>query len=98
MEFVGTPERISALRGACLIRDRHRCIVTRNFDRNEAIRRYTSDSDNARDDDGNLLLEQPRAFEPLEVAHILPHSLTKLGRNEELVRSLVAYKYNCFLM
>lgn len=36
VEFVGTEERISALRGACLTRDRHRCAVTRKFDRAEA--------------------------------------------------------------
>ncbi|KAL2138306.1 hypothetical protein VTI28DRAFT_6995 [Corynascus sepedonium] len=83
--FVGTQERLSALRGACLIRDRHRCVVTRRFDSNEAVKRYESAGDNARDDDGNPLDEdQPGTFEPLEVAHILPHSLTRLGGSEEL--------------
>ncbi|KAL2256825.1 hypothetical protein VTK26DRAFT_1067 [Humicola hyalothermophila] len=83
--FAGTPERISALRGACLIRDRHRCVVTRKFDRTEALKRITSARGAAQDDDGNLLNEEQYGiFEPLEVAHILPHSLTKLGRGEEL--------------
>ncbi|KAL2145279.1 hypothetical protein VTI28DRAFT_7647 [Corynascus sepedonium] len=83
--FVGTPERISTLRGACLIRDRHRCVVTRRFDRSEAVKRYKFAGNNARDDNGNLLVEeQPGTFEPLEIAHILPHSLTRLGHGEEL--------------
>ncbi|KAL2016928.1 hypothetical protein VTK56DRAFT_2845 [Thermocarpiscus australiensis] len=83
-EFVGTLERISALRGTCLIRDRHRCIVTRRFDRSEAVKRFKSAGYDARDDDGNLLNEQQGTFEPLEVAHILPHSLTSLGHDREL--------------
>ncbi|KAL2194646.1 hypothetical protein P885DRAFT_42471 [Corynascus similis CBS 632.67] len=83
--FVGTPERISTLRGACLIRDRHRCVVTRRCDRSEAVKRYKRAGNNARDDDGNLLVEeQPGTFEPLEIAHILPHFLTRLGHREEL--------------
>src|SRR4051794_29317092 len=35
-EFAGTPDRLSALRGACLVRDRHRCVVSRSFDNAEA--------------------------------------------------------------
>lgn len=84
MEFVGTEERISALRGACLTRDRHRCVVTRKFDRAEALERVTRARDDPRDDDGNWLRdEQHGPFEPLEVSHVLPHSLTTLGRGEE---------------
>ncbi|KAH6628896.1 hypothetical protein F5144DRAFT_328310 [Chaetomium tenue] len=81
--FISTPERLSALRGVCLIRDHHRCVVTRRFDRSEAINRFENADDNAEDDDGNLLDQEQ--FEALEVAHILPHSLTRLGRGEELV-------------
>ncbi|KAH6629960.1 hypothetical protein B0J18DRAFT_419783 [Chaetomium sp. MPI-SDFR-AT-0129] len=81
--FVGTPERISALRGACLFRDRYRCIVTRTFDRTEARKRMKRDRLDARDENGNLLSEE-QAFQALEVAHILPHSLTSLGRGDEL--------------
>ncbi|KAL2179716.1 uncharacterized protein P884DRAFT_267403 [Thermothelomyces heterothallicus CBS 202.75] len=84
-DSVGTPHIISALRAICLIRDRHRCVVTRRFDSSEALSRFASAGDDARDDDGTLLNEeQPGSFEPLEVAHILPHSLTKLGRGKEL--------------
>ncbi|KAF2456899.1 hypothetical protein BDY21DRAFT_45863 [Lineolata rhizophorae] len=81
--FVGTPDRVSALRGACLVRDRHRCVISRRFDYNEAIRRLSGSSD-ARDDDGSLLLEDEKPFESLEVAHVLPHSLTKLDANSQL--------------
>jgi hypothetical protein len=41
--------------------------------------------ENAQDDDGGLLEEDPMPWEALEVAHILPHSLTKLGGRSELV-------------
>lgn len=61
----GTPERLSALRGACLVRDGHRCVVSRGFLRSEAERRYAEDGDDA------------KVFDKLEVAHILPHSLAK---------------------
>lgn len=79
-DFIGTPDRISALRGACLVRDRHRCVVTRRFDRTEAILRAKKGS--LSDNDGNPL-EPP--FGEVEVAHILPHSLTAL-RSNDLVR------------
>jgi hypothetical protein len=84
--FIGTPERISALRSACLVRDRHRYIVTRRFDYSKALKRFENTGDNARDNNSNLLdKEQPGTFEPLEVAYILLYSLTRLGRGDELV-------------
>ncbi|KAI0173167.1 hypothetical protein GGR52DRAFT_542148 [Hypoxylon sp. FL1284] len=81
--FVGTPARVSALRGDCLVRDRHRCVVTRKFDRHEARNRFNRDGNDAQDDDGNLLSET--SFQGLEVAHILPHSLTKVDASSQLV-------------
>ncbi|EJT68940.1 hypothetical protein GGTG_13528 [Gaeumannomyces tritici R3-111a-1] len=72
---VGTPERVSTLRGTCLVRDRHRCVISRKFDTTEGRKRYEAAPGNARDDDGHLI--GPRDFRTLEVAHILPHSLTK---------------------
>lgn len=84
--FAGTPDRVSALRGACLIRDRHRCVVSRKFDQVEAAVRFQKDGDGARDDDGILLFEDPQPFDALEVAHILPHSLTKANAGSQLVR------------
>ncbi|RSL71270.1 hypothetical protein CEP53_001527 [Fusarium sp. AF-6] len=87
--FSGTPERIASLRGACLIRDRHRCVVSRKFDKAEALRRYRRhDETEPRDQDGAPLEGQSFAY--LEVAHILPHSLTRLGSSGELNPSKVA--------
>lgn len=81
--FVGTPARISKLRGSCLIRDRHRCVISRAFDQNQAIERMR-DCDDALDDDGQSLAGE--SFDSLEVAHILPHSLTRAGQDSQLVR------------
>ncbi|KAI0868862.1 hypothetical protein GGS24DRAFT_191025 [Hypoxylon argillaceum] len=81
--FVGTPARVSALRGECLLRDRYRCVISRKFDIHEAMKRFNRENDNARDNDGNLL--EKESFDSLEVAHILPHSLTKVNENNRLV-------------
>lgn len=85
--FVGTPERVSALRGACLVRDRHRCVITRRFDKKEAAERLRAAGSRgipAQDDDGNPL-DNGVDFEHLEVAHILPHSLTRTNSSSKLV-------------
>ncbi|KAK3690482.1 hypothetical protein B0T22DRAFT_515937 [Podospora appendiculata] len=82
--LVGTPERVSALRGACLVRDGHRCVVSRKFDLREALKRTEAHGDDARDDDGALLSEDINPIDTLEVAHILPHSLTKGGSGTQL--------------
>jgi hypothetical protein len=73
-DFVGTPERLSALRGTCLVRDRHRCVITHAFDTMEAKERWKQLP--AKDDDGNLLGGND-TYGYLEVAHIIPHALTK---------------------
>lgn len=67
--FVGTPDRLSQLRGACLVRDRHRCVITRKFDYMEARNCTRQNGDNARDDDG---APHQAPTDRLEVAHILP--------------------------
>ncbi|KAI8943957.1 hypothetical protein F4801DRAFT_305182 [Xylaria longipes] len=85
--FVGTPDRLSRLRGACLIRDRYRCVITRCFDYKEARNRMQQNGDDARDDDGVLLLEDT-VIDELEVAHVLPHSLMKADAGRELVHLL----------
>ncbi|KAK2785867.1 hypothetical protein FQN53_007243 [Emmonsiellopsis sp. PD_33] len=74
-EYLPSPDRISVLRGTCLTRDHYRCVVSRLFDQNEAMARFKQQGDNAQDDEGNPLAEQSFAY--LEVAHIIPHSLTK---------------------
>jgi len=83
-DFVGTPGRLSELRGDCLIRDRNRCVISRRFDVTEATRRIRRNGDDAADDDGNRLGDESH-FEDLEVAHILPHALTKVEQGSELV-------------
>jgi len=74
--FVGTPERLSALRGTCLARDRHRCVITHTFDMMEAKERWRQLP--AKDDDGNPL-GAIDTYGYLEVAHIIPHALTALA-------------------
>jgi len=87
--LVGTPERVSALRGACLVRDRHRCVVSRGFDIAESVKRFERDGDDARDNDGLFLIEEEIDFQTLEVAHILPHSLVKANPCAQLVSRIL---------
>lgn len=82
-EFTGTPNRISVLRTLCLQRDRHCCVISRRFDSKAATTRIERDGANAQDDDGSLLTE--KSFDLLEVAHVLPHSMTQLKADLELV-------------
>ncbi|KAI0809665.1 hypothetical protein GGR55DRAFT_159929 [Xylaria sp. FL0064] len=86
-DFVGTPDRLSRLRGACLIRDRHRCVITRCFDHKEARNRMQQNGDDARDDDGVLLLEDT-VIDELEMAHVFPYSLMKADAGRELQAAL----------
>ncbi|KAL8366258.1 hypothetical protein RB595_004840 [Gaeumannomyces hyphopodioides] len=72
-DVVGTPTRISTLRGECLLRDKHRCVISRKFDMNEGHKRHQATQGNATDDDGEPIMSN--GVEHLEVAHILPHSL-----------------------
>jgi len=39
-DFVGIPEGLSTLRGACIARDRHRCVITYAFDTMETKERW----------------------------------------------------------
>ncbi|KAI0870105.1 hypothetical protein GGS24DRAFT_493251 [Hypoxylon argillaceum] len=82
-QYVGTGSRLSVLRRDCLIRDRHRCVISRVFDLAEADERYDTPG-GAQDDDGNLLADEPDDPAYLEVAHILPHSLTQVNREGKL--------------
>jgi HNH endonuclease len=85
--LLGTPQRLSSLRGQCLLRDHHRCAITRRFDASEARSRSRHDGEGAKDDDGRLLIEEEDDPALLEVSHIIPHSLMSINsRNEtELV-------------
>lgn len=83
--FVGTQARVSALRGECLLRDRHRCVISRAYSP-EAAMEGTDDDDDAGDDDRNPFGGVP--LDMLEVAHILPYSLVKVNATDrELDRS-----------
>ena len=75
---VTTPSRLSTLRGACLVRDRHRCVVSRKFHLAKFKRRLDrleQDDQEVRDDEGSVIPVHADQVENLEVAHILPHSL-----------------------
>lgn len=50
----------------------------------EALKRMKEDGDDAKDDD-EILLSKEGSFGVLEVAHILPHTLTQLNAGSELV-------------
>jgi hypothetical protein len=78
-DFVGTPERLAALRGYCLTRDRHRCVITRAFDRQQLKERRKRPP--ANDDDGNQLTSTDN-YNILEVVHIVPFALTKEDGSE----------------
>ncbi|KAK3364032.1 hypothetical protein B0T25DRAFT_57356 [Lasiosphaeria hispida] len=75
MAFRGTPSRPTTLRSTCLVRDRHRCTITRLFQIEEGRARLKKQKP-PQDDDGNRLYPDDE-LDVLEVAHILPHSLTK---------------------
>jgi hypothetical protein len=83
-DLVGRPGRLSELRGECLVRDGFRCVVSRQFDRKEFLRRYQEDGTAAVDDDGNLLQNEPN-LASLEITHIVPHSLTQTEADGSLV-------------
>ncbi|CAI7627392.1 unnamed protein product [Penicillium glandicola] len=79
----GIKQRISVLRQGCLIRDRHRCVISRKFDRATARNRFTENGEFCADDDGNLLKDEPSdQFQYLEVTYILPHSVTTVSCEE----------------
>ncbi|KAK0655416.1 hypothetical protein B0T16DRAFT_396876 [Cercophora newfieldiana] len=84
-DFVGTPERLGALRGLCLTRDRHRCVITRAFDHDELEKRLRQPF--VKDDDGNVLYPERNDYSHLKLAHILPFSLTKVEGGGELSES-----------
>ncbi|KAK5989035.1 hypothetical protein PT974_10533 [Cladobotryum mycophilum] len=86
--FTGTSARLKSLRGDCLVRDRHRCVISRRFDQAQAVKRMQKAANDARDDDNGLLTGE--VFETLEVAHILPHSLMKSNPGSELDGSRAA--------
>ncbi|KAK4194051.1 hypothetical protein QBC40DRAFT_322045 [Triangularia verruculosa] len=85
-DFVGTPKRVSKLRGQYLIRDRHRYIISRRFNQSEVINRIRKGGDNTKDDNRNLLSDENQ-FKNLKVIYILPHSLISRDTDSQLSRS-----------
>lgn len=81
-QMFGTAKRLSTLRRDCLIRDRHRCVISHNFDIAEGEMRVKLHGDGAEDDSGRLLKHNNEGAEYLEVAHILPHSLTSVTNRD----------------
>ncbi|KAF3027049.1 hypothetical protein E8E15_007699 [Penicillium rubens] len=79
-----TPASLSSvLRQKCLIRDHHRCVVSRKFDRAAARKRFEENAESCADDDGNLLKDKSSdEFQYLEVAYILPYCLTTVASGE----------------
>ncbi|OAA54144.1 hypothetical protein SPI_09078 [Niveomyces insectorum RCEF 264] len=74
----GSAHGLATLRRDCLIRDKHRCVISRKFDEVEAAERIRRDGDDATDDEGHRFVAlgmEPDDFADVEVAHILPHSL-----------------------
>lgn len=71
----GTTSRAYDFRDKCLTRDYHRCLMTGKFDHGTAYRRLNQSGPVATDDFGELLKDTAVEFEPVEAAHILPHSL-----------------------
>jgi hypothetical protein len=54
-------------------------VISYKFDIREGKERAKRDGDNTKDDDGQLLKHDKEGAEFLEVAYILPHSLTLLA-------------------
>lgn len=86
------PDRLATLRTLCLIRDRHRCVITCKFDFSEAMKRYDNEGV-VRDDDGNVIDGDDAQI--LWVAHILPHFLTRGDVNSELVSHHTKHTSDC---
>lgn len=88
------PDLITDPREDCLIRDRHRCIITHAFDFDEAVTRHKQHANDALDDEGRSLFGGNH-FLHLEAAPILPHSLAEIGSSpsEEVRLQLWARSY-----
>ncbi|OQV11251.1 hypothetical protein CLAIMM_15113 [Cladophialophora immunda] len=82
--LAATTRRLANLRRDCLVRDHHRCVISRSFDCDEATSRIFQDGTyGAQDDEGTPLRNKSNTFTTLEVAHILPHSLTTFSSGEQ---------------
>ncbi|KAL2368882.1 hypothetical protein RJ035_006883 [Blastomyces gilchristii] len=82
---IGTRNRVSKLRQECLSPDHHRCVASRKFDRAEVKKRLDTNGDSTDDDRKPLRDLNNDEFECLEVAHIIPHSLTFISPEDSQV-------------
>jgi hypothetical protein len=96
LSVIASASQVATLRRDCLIRDHYRCVISGAFDQNEAIRRFNLDGNDAKDYDGNLLNDDDKLADILEVAHILPHSLMSCNASGQT--ELVCYYYEYSLL
>ncbi|PTB45339.1 uncharacterized protein TrAFT101_000792 [Trichoderma asperellum] len=88
MSQPAVPDLITDPREDCLIRDRHRCVITQAFDFDEAVSRHKQYADEAKDDEERSLFKGGNHFLHLEAAPVLPHSLAEIGSSpSELSRT-----------
>ncbi|EEP79847.1 predicted protein [Uncinocarpus reesii 1704] len=80
-EIMDTSERISHLRALCLVRDQHRCVISRAFDSQEALTRMKHHGLDAQDDEGRKFDNSVR-FSFLEVAHITNSPFSAAGKRK----------------
>jgi hypothetical protein len=53
-------------------------VISQKFNIGDAIKRVKRDKNNAKNDDGRLLINEREVSEYLKVTYILPHFLTSL--------------------
>ncbi|KAI9651659.1 MAG: hypothetical protein M1829_002574 [Trizodia sp. TS-e1964] len=84
---VGTGKRPTILQDQVAMRDRHRCVISGAFSSAEWEARILVNGLNAADDDGVLFTSSnPFINEPVDTAHIIPHSIgARVGKSEQLV-------------
>ncbi|KAI9651950.1 MAG: hypothetical protein M1829_001998 [Trizodia sp. TS-e1964] len=83
---VGTGKRPPILQDQVAVRDRHRCVISGAFSFTEWEARVLANGLNAADDDGVLFTSfNPLINEPVDTAHIIPHSIgARVGNSEHL--------------
>ncbi|KAI9653332.1 MAG: hypothetical protein M1829_001317 [Trizodia sp. TS-e1964] len=82
----GTAKRPASLQDQVAMRDRHRCAISGAFSFAEWKARTLADGQNAADDDGVLFTSfNPFINEPVDTAHIIPHSMgARVGKSDQL--------------
>ena len=84
-EAYPTPKHISRLRKSCFARDRHRCVVSQNYDRQKAYDQWEQNGYDAeiKDDDGQVV--EVKNIARLDVAYIIPRCfMTQRKRDSDM--------------